>query len=175
MNSGNQRAPWWTPARAAFATLLGLVVLQALVYYPQLPARLASHFDAAGRPNGWSSKPAYFALQAFIVVVLTLCFAALPGWLERAPARLVNLPNKDYWLAPERRVSTMARVASALTWFGCAGLVFIIVVASLVIDFNLGHERVLAATPIWTLLGGIAVCTVVLVLRLLHLGRRPPS
>ena len=174
MNNPNKRTRWWTPARVAFATLLGIVVLQAFVYYPQLPAQLASHFDAAGRPNGWSSKSAYFALQAFIVLVLTLCFAALPGWLERAPARLVNLPNKDYWLAPERRASTMARVASALTWFGCVGLVFIVVVTSLVIDFNLGHERVLPATPMWALLGGIAVCTVVLVLRLLHLGRRPP-
>jgi len=174
MNNPNNRTRWWTPARVAFATLLGIVVLQAFVYYPQLPAQLASHFDAAGRPNGWSSKSAYFALQAFVVLVLTLCFAALPGWLERAPARLVNLPNKDYCLAPERRASTMARVASALTWFGCAGLVFIVVVTSLVIDFNLGHERVLPATPMWALLGGIVVCTVVLVLRLLHLGRRPP-
>lgn len=175
MGDRNNRAQWWTPSRVAFAALLGIVVLQAIVYYPQLPAQLASHFDARGRPNGWSSKPAYFALQAFIVLVLTLCFGALPAWLERAPARLVNLPNKDYWLAPERRAATMARVASALSWFGCAGLTFIVVVTSLVVDFNLGHERVLPATPIWVLLGCIAVCTVVLVLRLLHLGRRPPN
>jgi uncharacterized membrane protein len=172
MDNRNKQAQWRTPSRVTFATLLGIVALQAIVYYPQLPAQLASHFDAAGRPNGWSSKSAYFALQAFIVLVLTLCFAALPSWLERAPARLLNLPNKDYWLAPERRAATMARVASALTWFGCAVLAFIVVVTSLVIDFNLGHRRVLPATPIWALLGGIAVCTVVLVLRL---GRRPPS
>ncbi len=175
MDSGTQRRRWWVPARFAFATLLGIILLQALIYYPQLPAQVASHFDAAGRPNGWSSKSAYFALQAFIVLVVTICFAALPAWLERAPARLVNLPNKDYWLAPERRAATMARVASALTWFGCAGLVFITVVAFLVIDFNLGRERALPAVPIWALLGGIAVCTVLLILRLLYLGRRPPS
>jgi preprotein translocase subunit SecY len=85
------------------------------------------------------------------------------------------LPNKDYWLAPERRAATMARVASALTWFGCAALAFIVVVSSLVVDFNLGHERLLAPAAIWALLGGIGICTVVLVLRLLLLGRRPPS
>ena len=174
-NDGKRQARWWTSARVAFATLLGIIVLQALVYYPKLPAQLASHFDAAGRPNGWSSKPAYFALQTFIVLVLALCFGALPGWLERAPARLVNLPNKDYWLAPERRATTMAHVSSALTWFGCAALAFVVVVNGLVIDFNLGYERVLHANAIWALLGGIAACTVILVLRLLHLGRRPPS
>jgi uncharacterized membrane protein len=58
MNNPNKRTRWWTPARVAFATLLGIVLLQAFVYYPQLPAQLASHFDAAGRPNGWSSKSA---------------------------------------------------------------------------------------------------------------------
>ncbi len=174
-NKGDKPRRGWTSARIVFATLLGIIVLQALVYYPRLPAQLASHFDARGLPDGWSSKSAYFALQALIVLVLTLCFAALPTWLEGAPVRLVNLPNKDYWLAPERRGATMARVASALTWFGCAGLAFIVVVTWLVIDFNLGHERVLPAAPIWVLLGGIVLCTVVLVLRLLHLGRHPPS
>ena len=109
------------------------------------------------------------------MLVLTVCFGALPDWLERAPARLVNLPNKDYWLAPERCVATMARVASALTWFGCAALSFVVVVNALVFDFNLGHERVVSATAIWALLGGISLCTVMLVLRFLHLGRRPPS
>jgi uncharacterized membrane protein len=175
MNNRNSRSRWWIPSRFAFAILLGLVVLQALIYYPQLPAQLASHFDAAGHPNGWSSKLVYFALQAFIVLVVTGCFVALPALIEHAPPRLVNLPNKDYWLAPERRAATMASVASALTWFGCAGLGFIIVVTALVIDFNLGHERALPPIPMWTLLGGIVLSTVLLILRLLHLGRRPPS
>jgi uncharacterized membrane protein len=174
MDEGNQDRRWWVPARFAFATLLGLIVLQALIYYPQLPAQVASHFDAAGRPNAWSPKSAYFALHTFIVLVVTICFAALPAWLERAPARLINLPNKDYWLAPERRAATMARIASALTWFGCAGLIFVLVITSLVIDFNLGRANALPAVPVFAVLGGIAICTVLLVLRLLYLGRSPP-
>jgi uncharacterized membrane protein len=175
MDQDGQRRGWWMPSRVAFAILLGTITLQALIYYPQLPTQVASHFDGAGHPNGWSSRLAYFALHAVIVVIDTICFAALPAWLERAPVRLVNLPNKDYWLAPERRAATMARVASALTWFGCAGLIFILVVTSLVIDFNLGRESALPSVPIWALLGGIAVCTVLLILRLLYLGRRPPT
>lgn len=90
MNNRHSQSRWWVPSRFAFAILLGLVVLQALVYYPRLPAQLASHFDAAGHPNGWSSKSTYFALQAFIVLVLTGCFAALPALLERVPPRFVN-------------------------------------------------------------------------------------
>lgn len=170
-----QRQPrWLTPSRVAFAVLLAIALVQALVYYPQLPDRLASHFDAAGHANGWSSKGAYFALQAFILLVMTGCFGALPAWLERAPTTLLNLRHKDYWLAPERRVATLARVASALTWFGCVALVLVTSVTSLVIRFNLSREQVLPAAPIWTLLGGFVVCAALLVMRLVYLGRRPP-
>ena len=158
----------------AFAALLGIAVLQALIYYPQLPDRLASHFDAAGHPNGWSSKSAYFALQGFILLVATACFGALPAWLQRAPTRLVNLPNKDCWLAPERRAATLARVATALTWFGCAALLLMLTVTSLVIRVNLGRETALPAATMWALLGGFVLCAGLLVLRLLYLGRRPP-
>jgi len=164
-----------TPARTTFATLIGIVVLQALIYYPQLPARLASHFDAGGQPNGWSSKFVYFAVQGLVVLLLALCFGALPRWVERAPNGLVNLPNKDYWLAPERRTTTLGQIASALTWFGCVALVLVIAITSLVIDFNLNRDRVLPTASIWALLGSVGVCTVALILRLLYLGRRPPS
>ncbi|HTS53867.1 MAG TPA: hypothetical protein VMH26_11380 [Burkholderiales bacterium] len=126
-----------------------------------------------GTPNGWSSKPTYFALQGFIVLLATACFAALPAWLERAPANWVNLPNKDYWLAPERRVATLARIASTLTWFGCAALALMLTITSLVIRVNLGREPALPAAAIWALLGAFALCAGVLVMRLLYLGRRP--
>jgi hypothetical protein len=151
--AGKRQSEWLAPSRVVFVALLGIALLQALIYYPQLPDRLASHFDAAGHPNGWSSKSAYFALQGFILLVATGCFAALPVWLERAPIKLVNLPNRDYWLSPERRVATMARVASALTWFGCAALVLMVTVTSLVIRFNLGREPVLPAASMWALVG----------------------
>lgn len=154
--------------------MLAIALAQALIYYPQLPHRLASHFDAAGHANGWSSKRAYFALQGFVLLVVTGCFGALPTWLERAPTKLVNLPHKDYWLAPERRAATLARVASALTWFGCVALVLVTSVTSLVIRFNLSREQILPAAPIWALLGGFVVCAALLVLRLVYLGRRPP-
>ena len=48
----------------------------------------------------------FFGLQAFVLVVVTACFAILPAVIEGLPPRMVNLPNKDYWLAPERRAAT---------------------------------------------------------------------
>jgi uncharacterized membrane protein len=161
-------------SRWVFAALLIAVVAQAVVYYPQLPERMASHFNGAGQPNAWSPKLGFFGLQAFVVAVVTASFALLPAWIQRLPARLINLPNKDYWLAPERHATTMASVGAALTWFGCVVLTFILVITWRVIRFNLGLDPVLPASTLGTLLAGLVICVVLLILRMLYLGRRPP-
>jgi uncharacterized membrane protein len=163
-----------TASRLVFTGLVLAALALALVYYPQLPEYMASHFDGSGQANGWSSKAFFFGLQAFVLVVVTACFAILPAAIEGLPPRLVNLPNKDYWLAPERRAATMASISSALTWFGCAVLAFLLAVTWLVIRVNLRLESGLPSLPIWALLAGFAACVVLLMLRFLYLGRRPP-
>jgi uncharacterized membrane protein len=162
-------------ARWVFAALLAAVVLQALVYYPRLPERMASHFNGAGQAIGWSSKARFFGLHTFVVAVVTACFAILPAWIQRLPARLINLPNKDYWLAPERQGATMAGVSAALTWFGCAVLIFILALTRLVIRVNLGRDPVLSAPALWACMGGLVLCLALMILRMLYLGRRPPG
>jgi hypothetical protein len=50
---------------------------------------------------------------------------------SRPPASLINLPNKSYWLAPERREETMDRLASSFEVFACATVLLLIVVFEL--------------------------------------------
>lgn len=40
------------------------------------------------------------------------------------PARYVNIPNKDYWLAPERRAQTLEFLGAHGMWLGCAMALF---------------------------------------------------
>jgi uncharacterized membrane protein len=162
-------------SRLVFTGLVLAALALAVAYYPQLPERMASHFDGAGQANGWSPKAFFFGLEAFVLVLMTACFAVLPAVIEQLPPRLVNLPNKDYWLAPERRAATMARVSSALTWFGCAVLAVLIAATWLVIRVNLGLEPALPSVPMWTLLAALVACVLLLMLRFLYLGRRPPN
>jgi uncharacterized membrane protein len=162
-------------SRKVFIALLVAALVLLAVYYPQLPGRMASHFDGAGRINGWSAKTFFFGVQALILVVVTLCFAILPERIQQMPASKINLRNKDYWLAPERREATLASVSSAITWFGCAILAFLAAVNWLVIRVNLGYDRGLPAAPMRVLLVGLAACVVALILRMVYLGRRPPD
>lgn len=60
-------APADEPNRAPYVLCAGLMVLlavQALYYYPQLPERMASHFGADGRPNGWTTREGFFGIIA---------------------------------------------------------------------------------------------------------------
>ena len=56
--------------------------------------------------------------------------------LGRLPPSLINLPNRDYWLAPERRTETIERVRTALLEFGNAMFAFFVFVVWSIIHAN---------------------------------------
>ena len=98
------------------ATALIVVVLTTL---RRLPLVVASHFDAAGMPNGWSSRPAYALLLVAIGVLLPLTITVFIRGLTRlGPARL-NIPARDYWTRPEHHLEAVRRVRAYVWWLGC--------------------------------------------------------
>jgi hypothetical protein len=85
----------------------------------QLPDHVATHFNGSGEPNGWMSRPANqrFMLVfgfAFPLFVVLLCYLA-----RFLSSGLVNLPRRDYWLAPERRKGTSDYLVRHSLWFAC--------------------------------------------------------
>jgi uncharacterized membrane protein len=136
-------APTDEPTRAPYVLCAGLMVLlaaQSFYYYPQLPERMASHFGADGRPNGWASREGFFGIIAFVVLIEGAAFLALPRLLGRLPIALINLPNKYYWLAPERKEESLVWMTQMMAWFGVAILGLIAIVNQMVILANLGGE-----------------------------------
>ena len=74
------------------------------------------------------------------LAVLVLLFAAIFAatfFFGRVPDRLINLPNKTYWLAPERREATLLYVSAWLRWFLVLTLAFITLVVGLTLRANL--------------------------------------
>ena len=149
------------------AVLALLMVVQMAYYYLQLPDTVASHFDATGTPNGWMSK------TAFVVIIL----AALP--LSAAPTAgfalvlhhvqdAMNLPNKEYWLAPERRDNTLAFVGASMIWIESLIVALLLVINYFVCRLNIDGDNRLALPMIPTLvvfLGGLSVIITRMVLR----------
>ena len=105
--------------------LIGIFVAQSVFYYSSLPEIMASHFDGAGNPNGWMSKSFFFIFQGALLLLIIGISLFLPKLIEKTPDRWVNLPNKDYWLAEERRAETIITIGKYQEWFGIAFVVFV--------------------------------------------------
>lgn len=144
-------------ATAALMLVLLLVVLQAGAYYPRLPETVASHFDISGEPNGWSSKGAFLGLSLGIAALLAATFALLPLVLRKLPAELINVPNRSYWLAPERRAETVERLRAELLWLGVVAELLVLVLVELVAQANLTAQPRLPPLPWWLIAAAASV------------------
>jgi hypothetical protein len=99
---------------------------------------VATHFDAGGRPNGWTSRE---ALGSFDFVFLLFVLGVVIGsalLIRVLPTSLINVPNRDHWFAPERRRQSHDRLLRHMLWLACLIVGFLIGVNHLVFVANLG-------------------------------------
>src|SRR6516225_6714532 len=137
--------------------LMGL--LEWMHVYPQLPVRMASHFDPYGRPNGSLPKETFFLVMAFAIVMTGAIGFLLPLAVAAAPAELINLPRKDYWLGPERREETFRFLRARLEWFACGVLFVLLYAASQAINANLPDHVPFGAQGMLYILAGFLLST----------------
>jgi len=126
--------------RTPVTVLLLLAVVaagQLLHYYPKLPETIAVHFAASGQANGWAGKAGFFPIFAVIEAAIVLLGLAAAFLGERMPASFLNMPNRDYWLSPERREESLTFFWTQATWIEAATLAFLIVIAEFMFRANL--------------------------------------
>src|SRR5687768_11899950 len=92
------------------AALLGVAMLAmvaALVWARAvLPPQVASHFDAQGRPDAWTTREEHVLMMSLLGIGLPLAMTALFWGVRFLPAAVINIPHRDHWLAAERRPET---------------------------------------------------------------------
>jgi uncharacterized membrane protein len=84
----------------------------------RLPPVVASHFDGAGAPNGWAGRTGYAALVIVIGIPLPLIVIALVHAGSRRGPSGLNIPSRDYWMAPAHRAEAVELVRSYTWWLG---------------------------------------------------------
>ena len=94
--------------------------------YGQLSARVASHFDIHGAANGWQSKQEFYGFLVGTVMLVALIGFGIPRLFNTIPIQLINLPNREYWLAPERRADSINYLSVQFAWLACALLLLIL-------------------------------------------------
>jgi serine/threonine-protein kinase len=98
---------------------------------------VSSHFNGVGQPDASMSRDSYLGMMAAIGVGMPLFMVAIFYSIRYFPASVVNMPNRDYWLAPQRRFETSQTMFVYGLWFACAESLFLTLIHLQVVQANL--------------------------------------
>jgi hypothetical protein len=83
-----------------------------------LPNLVASHFGAEGAANGFMPRSFYIGFMLVVIIGLPALLVVVTWFALGSSSARINLPNRDYWLAPERRTETLATLIWLKVLFG---------------------------------------------------------
>jgi len=144
----------------AIVLLAALFAAAAAILYAtadSLPAQVASHFDAGGYVNGYMARSSYLLFMSLVTFGVPLLIVELNIVLPRFAPRLVRIPARDYWFAPERRAETIASINTSGMLTASLITAFMIAVHLLVVEANRQSPPHIDNELLWVLLGVLVV------------------
>lgn len=157
-----------------FVLLLAAAAWRVGVLAERLPPVVAVHFDAAGHPNGFSTREGCRQFMLWLTLgapaFLVLVTALLPRLL---PPAMINIPHRQYWLAPERADETRGFLFQQGVWFGCIFLLFLATIDQFIVEANAATPPALPTARFVTALGLLAGAIAIWAIRMFMRFRRP--
>jgi hypothetical protein len=138
-----------------------------------LPLKVAVHFDDAGLPTSYMTAGRY---RLFIVLFAVVLPIALVATMTSAYSRAkdMKLPNRDYWLAPQRIAHTRSFLVAHGIWFGSLLVAFMCFMHWLVLDANRRVPPQLSNQAVFIGLLVMLGCMIAWIGTLMVAFRRPP-
>lgn len=135
---------------------LGAAAAAILATSGALPPTVASHFDGRGVPNGWMTRGFYTAFMLAFAVGLPLFIVAIVAGVARIAPGKVNVPNRGYWGAPERRGEAIAKLTTSACFLGALVAAFITALHFVLIEANSGPAPRLSTSAFLGVMGAFA-------------------
>jgi RNA polymerase sigma factor (sigma-70 family) len=152
---GTMKTMTWLKTTTFAVILTNAIVSQKIV---------ATHFDWAGRPDGWMTHSNYLLASLIFGCGFPLFFLVI-GYLARfLPIKAFNIPHRDYWLAPEQRDKTFNYLFRHAFWQACFAAVFSLALQLLVIQANHQTPPHFSSPLAWVVAGCFLAATAVLIL-----------
>lgn len=158
---------------AAYMLLYAVAALHLWHYYPLLPEKMATHFGANGQPNGWMSKDEFALFYIGFLLAVSGIFLLFGAFIKKLPGRMLNIPNKSYWLAPERAEETRKSIGRDLTFIGLFIGVFLIGINHMLIAMALQNVQTLNTTQLFVWLGFFFAGMAIFIVRQFLRFRKP--
>lgn len=124
----------------ALAVLSLAAVGQNFWYWTQLPDRVATHFGINGQPDSWMYRTSATLLMLGVQLGLPWLLVSVGRLIRIMPASLINIPNREYWFAPERGELSLAFVQHFLVVVGITTSLFMMAVNHLTFVANTRGE-----------------------------------
>jgi uncharacterized membrane protein len=119
-----------------FLIVAALALAQIAVHLRTMPPVLATKFDVDGAPVAWMTAGAVATLELGLLALFLVGFWLLPSLFAHRASTYWRIPNRDYWLAPERRTATIEALRGLISWMGVVVLLLFMAVTQLVMDAN---------------------------------------
>jgi len=151
------------------ATSIGLSV----ACYPHLPEQVPSHFNFSGEPDDWTRKENIIILFPAIMMIPLLILTPIVFLMRRIPLSMINLPRKEYWMAPERREKTCASMELFFFLFSMGLCLFLLALQIATFQFALGNLDNFNTIALPALLGYLGITLMLLLWMFVRFGRIP--
>jgi hypothetical protein len=136
--------------RAALVFCAAVAAAAAYVWWSagRLPAVVAVHFGPSGAADGFMPRHGYIGFMLAVVVGVPAFLYLIGALGRRLPVRMIQVPHRQYWLAPERRAATLASFGRFGAWAAYATLALLCVVHGLVVRANAAQPPHLEQAPL---------------------------
>ena len=134
---------------SVFALLCGAFVADVLLTTNHLSEPIATHFGLHGEANGWMTRAVHLRYLLGLGLGLPVAILLLSQIITRLGGAGLNIPHRDYWLAPERRAQTLAFAQRMLVWCACLMVVFFALINHLILRANTHAPAALAGAELW--------------------------
>jgi uncharacterized membrane protein len=163
-----------SPTWLIFIALLLFAIVFVTGTVSQLPLTVASHFDGTGRANAFMSRSGYARFVLCLAVGFpTLVVLVLTAVYSRAAD--LKLPNRDYWLAPQRIDRTRTFLVAHGVWFGSLLVLLVCLVHWLTMAANRAQPPHLSNQLFAAVMIAFLLATAAWVAALMFAFRRPPG
>jgi uncharacterized membrane protein len=98
--------------RLIYFLALLICVFEIVRLWSITPPEMAAHFNVQGIPDRFVAKTEFFWFQVQTLAVVVGVSLLPQVLILLLPASLINMPHREYWLAPERRDDTLNRLSS---------------------------------------------------------------
>jgi uncharacterized membrane protein len=127
----SNRAAWIVFGLAFTAMAVALATT-----YPDLPERVASHFNLRGEPDGWMPRRSYMLFLGAAGLGIPWLLIAATRFVRTLPPSMVNVPHRDYWMTVENREEVYRATERLGMWVATGEVLFFILVHLSVVHAN---------------------------------------